>query len=186
MAAAAILNLKNCKFLTVGTVERFKMHHLAKFRQYRSNRGRDMAIFLFFKMAAAAILDFWNFKFLTVGTVKRVKLHQHAKFRRNRSNRGWDMAILRFWRWRPPPSWICKILNLTVRMVKRFKMHHLAKFRPYRLNRGRDMAIYQHCPFINNVWFLCNYSFYNKFTVIIFVSKYLCKLYSLTSTPPSL
>jgi len=34
------------------------MHHLAKFRQYRLNRGRDMAIFRFLKMAAAAILDF--------------------------------------------------------------------------------------------------------------------------------
>ena len=45
MAAAAILDLKNCKFLTVGTVKRFKIHHLAKFRQYRLNRGRDMAIF---------------------------------------------------------------------------------------------------------------------------------------------
>ena len=47
------------------------MHHLAKFRQYQLNRGRDMAIFRFFKMAAAAILDFLNFKFLTVETVKR-------------------------------------------------------------------------------------------------------------------
>ena len=25
------------------------MHHLAKFRQYRLNRGRDMAIFRFFQ-----------------------------------------------------------------------------------------------------------------------------------------
>jgi len=34
------------------------MHHRAKSRQSRLNRGRDMAIFQFFKMAAAAILDF--------------------------------------------------------------------------------------------------------------------------------
>ena len=34
------------------------MHHLAKFRQYRLNRGRDMEIFRFFKVAVAAILDF--------------------------------------------------------------------------------------------------------------------------------
>ena len=41
------------------TVKRFEMHHLAKFRQYRLNRGQDnMAIFRFFKMAVAAILDF--------------------------------------------------------------------------------------------------------------------------------
>ena len=34
------------------------MHHLAKFRQYRLNRGQDMAIFLFFKMAAVRHLGF--------------------------------------------------------------------------------------------------------------------------------
>ena len=70
---------KKFKSLTVRTVKTFEMHHLAKFRQYwlngrdghevqmhnlakfrqyRLNRGRDMAIFRFFKMAAAAILDF--------------------------------------------------------------------------------------------------------------------------------
>jgi len=42
------------------------MHHRAKLRQYRLNRGRNIAIFQFFKMAAASILDFWNLKFLTV------------------------------------------------------------------------------------------------------------------------
>ena len=56
------------------------MHHLAKFREYRLNRGRDMAIFLFFKMAAAAILDFRNFKILMVGTFKRVELHLRPKY----------------------------------------------------------------------------------------------------------
>ena len=85
----------------------FEMFHRAKFWRYRLNRGRDMAIFRFFKMAAAAILDFWKLKFLTVGTLKRVKLRLHAKFWQNRSNRGWGMTIFRFWRWRPPPSWIC-------------------------------------------------------------------------------
>jgi len=75
------------------------------------NRGRDMAIFQFFKMAATATLDFWHLKFLTVGTPKRVELYHRTIFRRNRANRGWDMAILRFSRWRRPPSWICKILN---------------------------------------------------------------------------
>jgi len=34
------------------------LHQHAKFRQNRLNRGRDMAIFRFFKMAAAAILNF--------------------------------------------------------------------------------------------------------------------------------
>jgi len=66
------------KFLTVGTVKRFEMHHRAKLRQSRLNRGRDMGIFQFFKMAAAAIQDFWNLKFLTVGTLKRVELHRRT------------------------------------------------------------------------------------------------------------
>ena len=34
------------------------MHQLAKFRQNRLNRGRDMAIFRFFKMAAVRHLGF--------------------------------------------------------------------------------------------------------------------------------
>jgi len=106
-AAAAILDLWNFKFLTVGTFKRFEMHHIAKFHQNRSNSGRDMAIFRFFKMSAAAILDFWNFKFLTVETVKRVELHHHAKFRQNHSNRGWDITIFQFFQdGGRPPSWI--------------------------------------------------------------------------------
>ena len=81
MAAAANLDFKNFKFLTVGTVRSFEMLNRAKFLQNRSNLGRNMAILRFFKKAAAAILDFRNFKFLTVGTVKRVELRHHAKFR---------------------------------------------------------------------------------------------------------
>jgi len=71
MAAAAILDFENFKFLTVGAVKRVELHHRAKFRLNRSNRGRNMAIFRFFKMAAAAILDFRNFKFSTVGRRSR-------------------------------------------------------------------------------------------------------------------
>ena len=43
-------------------VERYQRLQ-AKFRQNRSKRGRDMAIFRFLKMAAAGILDFRNFNF---------------------------------------------------------------------------------------------------------------------------
>ena len=67
MAAAAILDFRNFKFLTVGTLKRVELRHRAKFRWNRPKRGRDIAIFQYFKMAAAAILDFENFKFLTVG-----------------------------------------------------------------------------------------------------------------------
>ena len=109
MAAAAILDFQNFKFLTAATVKWVELHQRAKFRENRLNRGRNMAIFRFFKMAAAAMLDFRNFKNLTVEAFKRVELHLRAKFCQNRSNRGQDMAIFRFLRWRPPPSWIIKI-----------------------------------------------------------------------------
>ena len=88
MAAAAILDFSNIKFLTVGRLKRAELHRRPKFRRNRSKRGRDMAIFRFFKMAAAAILDFSNFNFLTVGRLKRAELRCRAKFGRNQSNRG--------------------------------------------------------------------------------------------------
>jgi len=54
MAAAAILNFSNLKFLTVGRLKRVELRRHAKFGRNRSNRGREMVIFQFFKMAAAA------------------------------------------------------------------------------------------------------------------------------------
>ena len=98
MAAAAILHFRNFKFLTVGEVRKVELHHLAKFRQNRSNCGRNMAIFRILKMAAATILDFENFKFSTVGAVRKIEMLQRAKFRRNRLNRGRDMAIFLFFK----------------------------------------------------------------------------------------
>ena len=56
-----ILNFRNFKFLTVGTVKRVELRHRAKLRWNRPKRGRDIAIYRFFKMVAAAILDFKNF-----------------------------------------------------------------------------------------------------------------------------
>jgi len=58
MAAAEILDFQNFKFLTVGQLKRVEMRRRAKIGWNRSKRGRDMAIFRFFKMANAAILDF--------------------------------------------------------------------------------------------------------------------------------
>ena len=49
MAATAILDFQNFKFLTVGTVKRVELHPLAKFRQNRANRGWDITIFRFFQ-----------------------------------------------------------------------------------------------------------------------------------------
>ena len=63
---SAILDLWNSKFLTVGAVKRPILQQRTKFRKDRSNRCRDIAIFVIFKMAAAAILNFQKFKILTV------------------------------------------------------------------------------------------------------------------------
>jgi len=41
----AILDFWNFKFWTIGTVKRVELHHRAKFRQNRSNRGWDITIF---------------------------------------------------------------------------------------------------------------------------------------------
>jgi len=73
MAAAAILDFKNFKFLMVKKVKKVEVHECAKFRRNRLNCGRDMAIFRLLQMAAAAISDFWNLKFLMVRdlTVKK-------------------------------------------------------------------------------------------------------------------
>ena len=42
MAAAAIVNFKIFKFLTVGRVTSDELRHCAKFRRNRWKRGRDM------------------------------------------------------------------------------------------------------------------------------------------------
>ena len=83
------------------TVKMVELRHCAKFRRNRTNCGRDIVIFQFFKMATAAIVDFINFQFLTV---KRVVLRHHAKFRRNRSSYDRYMTMFRFFQdgGRPP------------------------------------------------------------------------------------
>jgi len=58
MAAAAILDFSNFKFLTVGQLKRVEMRRRVKFGQNRSKRGRDMAIFRFSKMSAVRHLGF--------------------------------------------------------------------------------------------------------------------------------
>jgi len=95
-------------FLKVQKVKSAELRHYAKFYKNRSNRGRDITIFGFFKMVATVILNFKNFTFLTVGHAKKVELLHCAKFRLNRSNHGRHMVIFYYSRWRPPPSWILK------------------------------------------------------------------------------
>ena len=58
MAAAAILDFQNLKFLMFGTIKRVELRNRAKFCRNRSNRGRDIAILRIFKITDAAMLDF--------------------------------------------------------------------------------------------------------------------------------
>ena len=53
-------------FLTVRAGKRPILHQHTKFRKDRSNRCRDIAIFVIFQMATAAILNFQEFEILTV------------------------------------------------------------------------------------------------------------------------
>ena len=64
MAAAAILDFQNFKFLTAGMVKGSNCTSTPNFVKIGSTAAK---IWRFFKMAAAAILDFRNFTFLTVG-----------------------------------------------------------------------------------------------------------------------
>ena len=61
MAAAAMLDFWNYKFLAVGRIIIVDLRHHAKVRGDKSNRCRDISILDFLKMAAATILDFLNF-----------------------------------------------------------------------------------------------------------------------------
>ena len=51
------LGFSNFKIFNGRTVKVGELHQRAKFRENRSNRSQNIAIFRFFKMAAAAILD---------------------------------------------------------------------------------------------------------------------------------
>jgi len=61
MAAAAILDFKNWKFLAVRKIKRVVLYHRAKFRKNWSNYGQHMAIFRFFKDGGRRHLGFSNF-----------------------------------------------------------------------------------------------------------------------------
>ena len=111
MAAAAVLDFSNFKFLTLGRLKRVELCRRAKFGRNRSKRGRDMAIFKFYKMAAAAILDFQNLIFLTVGQLKRPICVGVPNLDEIGQSAAEIWRFFDFSRWRPPPSWIFQISN---------------------------------------------------------------------------
>jgi len=81
------------KFLTVGKVKRPILHQRTKFRKDWSNRCRDLAIYVIFRMAAADILDFRKLKILTVDPLPGANMRHHAKLHQNQSNCCRDIAI---------------------------------------------------------------------------------------------
>jgi len=66
---------------------------MSNFRDERSNRYSDIAIFVIFKMTAAAILDIQKFEILTVSPLKGAKVRDRAKFYLNWRNGCVDIAI---------------------------------------------------------------------------------------------
>jgi len=61
MAAVRHLGFVKFEIFNTGAVKRPILYQRTKFRNDRSNRSEDIAIFVIFKMAAAAILNFQKF-----------------------------------------------------------------------------------------------------------------------------
>ena len=141
MAAAAILDFGNFKFLTVWALKRFELRPLDKCCRNRSKRGWDMAIFQFFKMAAVRHLAFpkvgnFNFRFHSEA--------QYASPCQIRENRSWDMADFRFFKMAAAAILDFGNFNFSrLGTLKRVDLRMLAKFCRNRLKRGWDMAIFQ-------------------------------------------
>jgi len=66
MAAVRHLGFVKFELFNGRAVKRPILHQRTKFRKDRSNRFRDIAIFVIFQIAAAAILNFQKFQILTV------------------------------------------------------------------------------------------------------------------------
>ena len=143
MASTAILDFQNLKLLTVNRLERAELRRRTKFGRNRSNCGRDMAIFRFFKMAAAAILDFQNLKLLTMERLERADLRRSAKFGRNRSNHGRHMVNFRFFKMASAAmlDLLCACLDHPRRVFG--GLYHCAKFGWNRCSSFDNMHIFR-------------------------------------------
>jgi len=138
-----ILDFQILEILTVGTLERAKLHYRAKFRWSRSNSARDMTIFRFSKMAAAAILHFWIFQ-ISNSRKDHAVLHHCAKLSSKSFKlrpRYGDFSI--FQDCGPQPYWILNMEILTAGTLKRAKLRYIAKFLRNWSNRSRHMAIFR-------------------------------------------
>jgi len=97
MAAAAILDFQNRKFLFADGIWRAETHQCTKFCQKRSFRYGYIEIFRIFKMAAAAIWIFENVKFYSLlgsRVARRISMPNFVKL----VNRCEDIKIFRFFK----------------------------------------------------------------------------------------
>ena len=130
MAAAAILDFWNFKFLTVGTVKREELHQRAKFRHFQDGGRRHLGFWKF------QIFNGWDARAGRTASACQI-LSKSLKPR---------LRCGHFTIFKMAVAAILDLQNfkfLTFRTVKRFEMHHLAKFRQYRLNRGWDITIFR-------------------------------------------
>ena len=123
------------------------MRQRTRFRKDRSNRCRDVAIFVIFKMAAAAILNFQNSKFLRSIRCRRPICVIVPNFIKIGQNGCRDMAIKLFSKWRP--SAILDLLSADWDHPRRVLdgLYHCAKFGLNRCISFDKMKLSIFCPF---------------------------------------
>jgi len=97
------------EFLTVGAVNGAILHQCTKFRKDRSNRCRDVAIFVIFQYSGRRHLGFskiLNFNGRSAVRIQYASLYQIALKLVKRLQRYGDLTVF-FQNGSRPPSWIC-------------------------------------------------------------------------------
>ena len=120
----------------IETVKKVEVCHWAKFHKNRLNCGRDIVIFIFFKMVATDILDFQNFNFQLSERSRVWNCFTVPNFVEIAQTKAEILRFFDFSRWRPPPSWTAGAVG----RVTSVELRHRAKFRLNHSNQGRDMS----------------------------------------------
>ena len=143
MAAAAILDYCNFRFLTVGTLKSANCINVPNFVEI----GQTVAdIWWFFDFSSwrpppcwiFQISNFWRSGGLRGQTCVAMPIFVEIGRTAAEIWRFFDFST-----WRPPPSWIFQICNLTVGRLRRAELIRHAKFGRNWSNPGRDMAIFR-------------------------------------------
>ena len=107
----------------------------------RSNRYRDIVIFILLGCPAPPSSISLNLKFGTDQTVTRAELRHRAKFRWSRWNCGWDKTSFRFFKMAAAMLDFWNYKFLTVGRIISVELRHHAKFCSDRSNCCRDISI---------------------------------------------